>query len=170
MYLGESIAPYRLLEPVQAVIPIRPHSKGVLDARAAAAAGYGRLSALLADAETIWRSNSKQARTFVEQIDFFGNLSGQFPLAALRVVYTKTGTNLAAAVLRDETAVVENGLYWAATASEAEAYYLAASCTAPGSLDTRLLLSGGPRDSLMPGGLASPGLRRPFFSISHSAL
>jgi hypothetical protein len=126
VYLGESIAPYRLLEPVKAVIPIEPKSNVLMDARAAAGKGYARLSALLADAETTWRTHSKQARTFVQQVDFFGNLSGQFALAPLRVLYTKTGTNLAASVLRDQQAIVENGLYWAAATSEDEAHYLAA--------------------------------------------
>jgi hypothetical protein len=126
VYMGESIAPYRLLDPVLAVIPIEPNAKTVMDARAAAANGYARLSAFLADAESTWRTHSKQTRTFAQQIDFFGNLSGQFPISALRVLYTKTGTNLAAALLRDPEAIVENGLYWTSVASEGEAYYLVA--------------------------------------------
>ena len=126
VYLGESIAPYRLLEPVTGVIPIEPKSKIVMDAAKAASKGYARLSEFLSEAERAWRTHSKKARTFTQQIDFFGNLSGQFPLAPLRIVYTKTGTNLAAAVLRHPDAIVENGLYWAATKSEREAHYLAA--------------------------------------------
>lgn len=97
-----------------------------MDAAKAASKGYARLSEFLSEAENAWRRHSKKARTFTQQIDFFGNLSGQFPLAPLRIVYTKTGTNLAAAVLRHPDAIVENGLYWAATKSESEAHYLAA--------------------------------------------
>jgi hypothetical protein len=126
VYLGESIAPYRILEPVTGVIPIEPTSNTLLDSGAAAGRGYTRLSSFLNEAETVWRANSKQARTFLEQIDFFGNLSGQLPIAPLRVVYTKTGTNLAATILRDQRGIVENGLYWTGTESEDEAHFLVA--------------------------------------------
>lgn len=36
VYMGESIAPYRLLAPAMAVIPMEPKSKTVMDARTAA--------------------------------------------------------------------------------------------------------------------------------------
>ena len=55
-----------------------------------------------------------------------GSAQGQFPISALRVLYTKTGTNLAATLLRDSEAIVENGLYWTSASSEGEAYYLMA--------------------------------------------
>ena len=42
--------------------------------------------------------------------------------------------------------------------------------TAPGFLDTRLLLGGRLHDGLVPRFSVSLGLRKPFFSISHSAL
>lgn len=126
VYLGESIAPYRLLDPVTAVIPYNSNTSKLMDSQKANAAGFPRLAEFLIGVENVWGANSKQSRSFTEQIDFFGNLTGQFPLAALRVVYTKAGTNLAAAVLRDATAIVENGLYWAEVSTEEEANYLAA--------------------------------------------
>ena len=39
-------------------------------------------------------------------------------------MYTKAGTNLAAAVVRDETAIIDHKLYWAAAESPEEACYL----------------------------------------------
>jgi hypothetical protein len=42
------------------------------------------------------------------------------------VVYTKSGTNLAACVLRGGLAVIENKLYWSALHIEAETYYITA--------------------------------------------
>ena len=53
-------------------------------------------------------------------------LSSQFPIAPLRVVYAKAGSLPAAMVLRDERAVIDHMLYWTAPASEEEAHYLAA--------------------------------------------
>ena len=44
------------------------------------------------------------------------------------------------------------------------------ACTAPGFLDTILLLSGGLHDRLVPGCSGIAGMRSPFFSMSHSAL
>ena len=39
-------------------------------------------------------------------------------------MYTKAGTNLAATVVRDETAIIDHKLYWAAAEGPEEAYYL----------------------------------------------
>jgi SAM-dependent methyltransferase len=125
LYLGESVAPYRLLEPALAVIPWDAELAGLLNANGAAASGYPQLAAWLAEAERLWREHSRNQTSFVKQLDYYGKLSSQFPAARLRLVYSKAGTLPAAAVLADQTAIVENTLYWAAT-SEAEARYLEA--------------------------------------------
>ena len=86
--------------------------------------GGARLSQWLERAETLWNENGRGRRSFLEQYDYFGQLSKQFPIAAIRVVYTKAGTNLAAAAVRDETAIIDHKLYWAAAVSPEEACYL----------------------------------------------
>ena len=53
VYLGESIAPYRLLQTVQGVIPWEPGKKRVLDAAAAQQAGYPHLAGWLDNAESL---------------------------------------------------------------------------------------------------------------------
>lgn len=58
--------------------------------------------------------------------DYFGQLSAQFPIAPIRIVYAKAGTLPAACILRNEKFVVENLLYWTPTATDAEARYLCA--------------------------------------------
>ena len=60
----------------------------------------------------------------LDQYDYFSQLSAQFPIASVRVVYTKAGTNLAATAVRDETALVDHKLYWMAAESIEEAEYL----------------------------------------------
>jgi hypothetical protein len=76
-------------------------------------------------AEEAWDTHGKGKRRFVEQLDYIRQLSCQFPVAPVRVVYAASGSLPAAMVLRDKEAVVEHMLYWTAPASEAEAHYLA---------------------------------------------
>ena len=59
-----------------------------------------------------------------ERIDYHRELSCQFPIAPVRVVYSASGTLLAAAAASDDTAVVDSNLYWTAVESDQEARYL----------------------------------------------
>ncbi len=77
-------------------------------------------------AEESWDANGKGKRTFIEQLDYIGQLSSQFPIAPLRVVFAASGTLPAAMVLQDDRAVVEHKLYWSKPSSVGEAYYLCA--------------------------------------------
>ena len=125
-YLGESIAPYRLLEPVLAVIPWDKAKKRLLDSGAAQQAGYLHLSEWLSKAEELWEKHNKSDLTFVQQVDYYGKLSAQFPIAPLRVIFTASGTLPAAAVLPDHHSIVEHKLYWSPVHSQSEADYLLA--------------------------------------------
>ena len=122
--LGESIAPFRVLAPRRAVIPWDGERRELMDAGKAAGRGYPRLARWLEQAEALWEEHKRSAMSLLQQCDYYGKLSCQFPVAPLRVVYTKAGTNLAAAVVRDETAVIDHKLYWAAIESPEEASYL----------------------------------------------
>ena len=122
--LGESVAPFRVLAPLLAIIPWDAEQRELLDAEMAADRGYPRLSQWLEKTETLWNENGRGRRSFLEQYDYFGQLSTQFPIAPIRVVYTKAGTNLAAVVVRDEAAIVDHTLYWTAAESPEEARYL----------------------------------------------
>ena len=134
--LGESVAPFRVMAPLKAVIPWDAERCELMDSAAASSRGFPRLAEWLEKTEGLWGAHKKSAMSFVEQCDYYGKLSCQFPLAPLRVVYTKAGTNLAAAVVTDGTAVVDHKLYWAAVDSVEEARYLC------GILNTEALRSG----------------------------
>lgn len=123
--LGASVAPYRLLEPVEAAIPILPDGT-LLTEKAAASLGLTHAAAWIGQAERVFRSHGKGKRTFIEQLDYIKQLSSQFPLRPLRVVYTKAGNRAAATIVRDAKYVIDQKLYWAPASSEAEAQYLAA--------------------------------------------
>ncbi len=126
LYLGESVAPYRLLQPLQAVIPWEQTGNRLLDADGALREGYHHLARWMADAERLWRQHGRNDVSFLDQLNYYGKLSAQLPPAPLRVVYSKAGKLPAAALLRDPGAVCDHTLYWAAVQTEAEARYLSA--------------------------------------------
>ncbi|MGH6813471.1 MAG: N-6 DNA methylase, partial [Methylocella sp.] len=76
-------------------------------------------------AEKIWDANRPSPISFIQQLDYYGKLGAQFPLARLRVVYSKAGMQPAACLLRG-THVIDHKLYWSAPANEVEASYLTA--------------------------------------------
>ncbi len=121
LYLGESVAPFRLLTPVLAVIPWEQETDRLLDAEAAQRAGYVDLSGWLGEAEQIWEEHQRSDRGFVENLDYYGKLSAQLPPSPLRVVYAASGTLPAAAILEDQDAVCEHAVYWARAETVEEA-------------------------------------------------
>ena len=124
--LGESVVPFRTLTPRTAVIPWDSERHELLDGHRAGTRGFPRLSQWLERVELLWDENGRGRRSLLEQYDFYSQLTGQFPLLPVRVVYTKAGTNLAAAVVQDDRAVVDHSLYWAPAESLEEARYLCA--------------------------------------------
>jgi hypothetical protein len=130
LVLGETIAPFRLLEPVTAVIPL--NGPAVLDSAAASEAGHRHLAAWLRDAEAKWAAHSNKGAdglprmTLRAQINHLRKLSAQAGQAAIRVVYNKAGTRLSAASIAASDALVDTKAYWAPARSPAEAAYLVA--------------------------------------------
>jgi hypothetical protein len=124
--MGESILPFRILRPLEGVIPVDKDGS-ILDAQGAAGRGYLGLHAWMRRAETLWAQNNDADRmSLVERWNYHNELGAQFPISRLRVVYSKAGTVPAASIVQDIPAVIENSLYWLAPASETEAYYLVA--------------------------------------------
>jgi SAM-dependent methyltransferase len=130
LLLGETITPYRLLEPVTAVIPLEGAT--LLDAAAARDAGHPHLASWLRDIEAKWAEHgAKNAAgaprmTLSQRIDYMRNLSAQATEAAIRIAYTKAGTRLSAAQIANAGAIVDHKAYWAAARSADEARYLLA--------------------------------------------
>ena len=122
--LGESVAPFRVISPLQAVIPWNEERGELMDSGKAAGQGYPRLARWLERAEELWNENGRGRRSFLEQYDYFGQLSRQFPVAPVRVVYAASGTNPAASIVESDAAIVEHGLYWASVSCIEEAEYL----------------------------------------------
>lgn len=122
--LGESIVPYRVFRPMEAVLPVTKTGE-MLDAQGAANRGFSELNGWMTDAEKLWTDHRRSNKfTLVELFDYFGQLTAQFPVRPLRVVYTASGTLPAACVLFNSEAVIEHKLYWTSVSAKNEAYYL----------------------------------------------
>jgi hypothetical protein len=132
IHLGETLLPYRLLDPLQSVIPAfddRLMTRSEVD-------DYPALARWWEDAEARWEANktSSDSSTLLERLDFHSQLSSQLPTAPQRVVYSKSGNTLAAARLDDSATLIDHKLYWAPVESAAEGRYLI------GILNSRTLL------------------------------
>jgi hypothetical protein len=123
--LGESILPYRVFRPFEGVIPVSASGE-MLDAEAALNRGYENLPRWMRKAEAVWDDNKDSMISLVDQFNFYGKLTSQFPIAPLRVVYAASGSLPTAAIVRSRAAVVEHIVYWMEASNETEARYLTA--------------------------------------------
>lgn len=119
--LGSTIAPFRILDPWKAVLPIE---RGKL-VRLSALEGSGAKS-WLEDAAAIWEENkTKQSKlSLMDSLDFQGKLTRQLGGAGHRVVLTASGSKLSAARLESSETIIEHALYWLPVRSRDEARYL----------------------------------------------
>jgi hypothetical protein len=125
LHLGATLLHYRLLDPVQAIIP---HDGKQLLGTGTRMAFYPGLADWWHRAEGVWEAN-RSANTrlsLIEQLDYRSKASNQFPVAPERVVYSKAGSYLAASRLSGSTAIVDDSLYWSAVSSSDEGRYLVA--------------------------------------------
>jgi len=125
MLLGESITPYRVIRAFEVALPVLDDGT-ILSEPLARKMGYDHLANRMVKTELIWLEHGKGRYLFSEHLDYMRQLSGQFPIAPLRVVYAKSGSQPAATIVRDDRAVIDHKLYWTTPDSEDEAYYLAA--------------------------------------------
>lgn len=139
--LGESVAPYVMLEPLLAVLPVRrddgdvlpegdgEYSFGGVDLQGLARRMRDRWQTI----STLWDAHKQPVNplTLVRRLDYHRELSRQLTWrasaadGACRVVYSKSGRPTAAR-LTDRDAIVDHTLYWMPCESEEEAAYLLA--------------------------------------------
>ena len=127
VYLGESIAPYRVLSNVTGVIPWNPNTRAVMDKAGAYSIGKRLLAEWLTTAEALWDGHSSGAMNWRAQCDYYRKLSSQFPIAKHRVFFAASGTQPAAVrVTGDERGLAEHKLYWSSVKTVEEARFLCA--------------------------------------------
>ena len=128
--LGESVAPYRLLDLMTGVIPMENGT--VLTAASADARGHRGLAAWLRDAEGKWNEHSNKGAdgaprvTLAASVNHLQKLTAQAARSPVRVLYTKAGTRLSACWIEDDDVIVDTSAYWSVANSLQEAAYVVA--------------------------------------------
>lgn len=128
--LGESVAPYRTLDLVTAVVPMEDGT--ILTAASADAHGHRGLAAWLRDAEAKWSEHSNKAAdgsprvSLAQSLNHLQKLTAQSVRSPVRIVYPASGTRLSACWLEDDDVIVDKDAYWSAANSLEEAAYVAA--------------------------------------------
>jgi hypothetical protein len=125
VYLGEHVLPFRTLNPLTAIIPWNG-SRLIDHDESDAPPGF---TDWWSHADELWRRHAGDDRSdefasLLDNIDYLSKLTSQFPTSPYRVVYTKAGTNLNAAVVTDPSAIIDHNLYWAHAHGMSEAFYL----------------------------------------------
>jgi hypothetical protein len=141
VYSGESVFPFRIGEPMRAIVPctdealLRPDEIDL----------HPGLQNWWNQASQMWvEHRSSERLSLTDQLDFQSKLSKQLPISPLRVVYNKSGMHICAAKLKSTKAVVTHGLYWCSVSLEIEADFLCAILNAPITTElTRPLMSYG---------------------------
>ena len=129
-FLGEHVLPFRTLKPDTFVIPLT--GKGdLMSGEDPKINAYPRLAQWMRNAEAVWNQHGTGNLTLTEQLDYMGKLTQQVPTPATRVVYATAGMHVAAAMVKDQRAIIDSKLYWAAVSSDAEGYYLTAILSSP---------------------------------------
>lgn len=131
--LGESVAPYCMLEALPALLPISDDGAMV---RLAGDRSHIDPASLKWRMRERWRFVSevweqRRSTTLADQLDHMGKLSAQLAWRSSvavddvgpRVLYSASG-HPTAAICSDSEVIVENSLYWVPTESEDEALYL----------------------------------------------
>lgn len=126
LYLGESIAPFRALRPAIAVVPWHADTRVLIDSSEALALGFLHVSRWLADAEAVWEKHQRSSLSLVQQLDYYGKLTTQLTSPSKKLVYASSGSQPAAALITDSSAVCDMSLYWAPLDDLDEGRYLLA--------------------------------------------
>lgn len=123
--LGESILPYRVLPPRTVVLPLE--GRTLMGSQHPDLDLHPGLADWWRSVERLWNTNRASERlTLLEQLDFRRKLTAQLPATPLRLVYAKAGMHVSAALVDNDSAVIDHKLYWGAVASREEGMYLCA--------------------------------------------
>lgn len=141
IHLGETVAPYVLLEPRKAVLPVRHGEKLATPKERKKLAENNveticdlepssmepRMRARWLATNNLWDEykSSNNRLNLVSRLDYMGNLSAQLEdYAPIRLLYATSGRPTAA-VLLSPTSLADTKLYWVKCETLEEAHYLA---------------------------------------------
>ena len=131
VHLGSTIAPFKLLSPWEAVLPL--DNGRLVEEENISSYGSPGLADWWSQANSAWeQGKTKQSKlTLGENLNYQSKLSRQTGGTNLRVVYTKSGTKLASAIIDSPKVYIDHQLYWLPVRSISEARYLTAVLNAP---------------------------------------
>ena len=131
VHLGSTIAPFKLLKPWKAVLPIDNDDivYDLLDENSE----ISGIGSWWQHASDIWEMNKKKSSklSLMENLDYQGKLSKQLGGSTYRVLYTASGSNIAATYVDDSKFIIDHSLYWISVRNRDEARYLCAILNAP---------------------------------------
>ena len=138
VHLRETVAPYVTLEPLKALLPLKRGDFAIpTDDDGPGGVRLGGLERRMRErwqtVSTLWEDSRAPVNrlNLLGQLDYLHKLSSQLEWQKnsddrqVRVVYTKSGEPTAA-ILHDNTALVENVLFWVPCRNTDEANYLLA--------------------------------------------
>ena len=138
VHLGETVAPYTTLDPLNAVLPFKLSDDSIpTDPDGVGGIKLGalgqRMRARWQTVSGLWEDNKSSVNklNLIGQLDFWGHLSAQLKWRndsgdrPVRVVYTKSGVPTAT-LLEDDDALLDHKLFWIACTHVQEANYLMA--------------------------------------------
>lgn len=126
VHLGSTLLPFRMIKPQSAVLPYSLTKGMMFDPASAEGDAFPLLKKWWGVNEADWVQSGSGKMSLLEQLNYMGKFESQFPIANIRLAYTKAGTRLAAAVVEDPNAVIDHKLYWASIKSKEEGLYLCA--------------------------------------------
>ena len=136
VHLGETVVPYATLPPLRAVLPVRQtEDKIPVDTNGIGGIRLGgldrRMRGRWQTVSGLWEENKARANrlNLLGQLDYIHKLSSQLEWMKdpkdrlVRVVYTSSGAPTAA-LIHDDSEIVDYTLFWVVCKDEREAYYL----------------------------------------------
>jgi SAM-dependent methyltransferase len=128
--LGEQVVQFHVRKPERFVIPLTRAGE-LLDGQHNKIDAYPGLANWVRVAESLWTTHGQSTMTLAEQIDHMSKLTQQVPVRPLRVVYTKSGMHVSAALVNDGCSIIDHVLYWATVRSTSEGHYLTGILNSP---------------------------------------
>ena len=138
VHLGETVVPYATLEPLKAILPVRRGEHEIpVDANGPGGIRISgldqRMRSRWQTINDLWESEKAPANklSLIQRLDYHRELSEQLLWAQspnsmkFRIVHTQNGQPTAALIL-DDTAVIDTKLYWVTCKDTSEANYLLA--------------------------------------------
>jgi len=127
LHRGSTLLPFRAAESLRVIVPWDRSVKRLLTSTDERLDRYPKLSEWWNRADELWTDyGTPENYDLTGRIDFQRKLTRQLPPPEHRVLYTASGSRMAAARLSHSDAVIQHDLYWAAMSTVEEAHYLTA--------------------------------------------